>query len=190
MNIRIAVIATDLLASCYTHTDEVGKAGFDEILSRGILKVGTTGDYSPFTFKDPKTGEYQGFDIDLAKNLANPLGVRIEFVPTSWPTLTQDFNSHKFDIAMGGISITLERQKMGLFSFPYLQDGKAPIARCADHNQYISLADIDKPNVKVIVNPGGQMKNLYVPTLNMLKLPYGMTTPQFLTRSHRGKQMF
>lgn len=89
---------------------------------------------------------------------------------------------------MGGISITLERQKIGLFSFPYLQDGKAPIARCADHNQYISLADIDKPNVKVIVNPGGQMKNLSVATLNMLKLPYGMTTPQFLTRSHKGKQ--
>jgi cyclohexadienyl dehydratase len=127
----------------------------DEIIARGVLKVGTPGDYSPFSFKDPKTGELTGLDIDQAKSLSKALGVRLEIVETSWPTLTQDFQDDKFDIAMGGISITLERQKIGLFSHPYLEDGKTPIARCADKDKFKSIAEIDQPGVKVIANPGG-----------------------------------
>jgi len=127
----------------------------DQIIARGVLKVGTPGDYSPFSFKDPKTGEFTGFDIDQAHSLAKSLGVRLEIVETSWPTLTQDFRDDRFDIAMGGVSITLERQKIGLFSHPYLEDGKAPIARCADKDKYRTIAEIDKPGVKVIANPGG-----------------------------------
>lgn len=130
------------------------KDRLNNIMSGGILRVGTTGDYSPFTFKDPKTGKLIGFDIDLAYDLAKTLGARVQFVPTTWPTLKQDFESDKFDIAMGGISITQERQKAGLFSTPYLQDGKAAITRCSNY-QYHTLKDIDKPNVRVIVNPGG-----------------------------------
>ncbi|MEL4073445.1 transporter substrate-binding domain-containing protein [Ochrobactrum sp. GPK 3] len=144
-----------LLTSFWAFAETSDKVSLDDIMSRGVLKVGTTGDYSPFSIRDPKTGQFTGFDIDLADNLAKALGVRVEFVPTTWPTLTQDFENNKFDIAMGGISITLERQKTGLFSTPYLQDGKAPIARCSDHNQYTTLTDIDKPNVRVIMNPGG-----------------------------------
>ncbi|WP_337960774.1 transporter substrate-binding domain-containing protein [Brucella intermedia] len=90
----------------------------DEIIARGVLKVGTPGDYSPFSFTDPKTGAFTGLDIDQAQSLATALGVRLEIVETSWPTLTQDFRDDKFDIAMGGVSITLERQKIGLFSHP------------------------------------------------------------------------
>jgi cyclohexadienyl dehydratase len=56
---------------------------------------------------------------------------------------------------MGGVSITLERQKKALFSAPYLRDGKTPIARCADRDKFASLAAIDQPQVTVIVNPGG-----------------------------------
>jgi cyclohexadienyl dehydratase len=56
---------------------------------------------------------------------------------------------------MGGISVTLDRQKRAFFSTPYLINGKAPIVRCADKAKYQSVADIDKPEVRVIVNPGG-----------------------------------
>ncbi|ERI13010.1 cyclohexadienyl dehydratase [Brucella sp. NBRC 14130] len=127
----------------------------DEIMARGVLKVGTPGDYSPFSFRDPKTGAFTGLDIDQAQSLAKALGARLEIVETSWPTLTQDFRDDKFDIAMGGVSITLERQKIGLFSRPYVEDGKAPIARCADKDKFRTIAEIDKPGVKVIANPGG-----------------------------------
>jgi cyclohexadienyl dehydratase len=91
----------------------------------------------------------------MAGSLAKALGVKLEIVKTSWKTLMPDFLAGKYDMAMGGISVTLERQKKALFSIPYLIDGKTPIARCADKDKYASLAAIDQPSVRVIVNPGG-----------------------------------
>ena len=126
-----------------------------DILQRGVLRVGTTGDYPPFTKLDRTSGDYAGFDIDLARSLGGALGVRVEFEPTSWPTLAGDFQAGKFDVAMGGISITLERAKLGFFTAPYLREGKTPIARCADASKFATLADIDRDGVTVLVNPGG-----------------------------------
>jgi cyclohexadienyl dehydratase len=127
----------------------------DEILRRGVLRVGTTGDYRPFTALDKATGGYSGFDIDLARSLADALGVKLEFEATSWPHLASDFEAGAFDIAMGGVSVTLDRAKKGFFSAPYMREGKTPIARCSDKDKFGSLAEIDQPGVKVIANPGG-----------------------------------
>ena len=136
------------------HAADAGTT-LDGVLKAGVLKVGSTGDYRPFTYKDPKTGEFTGFDIDQAKSLAGALGVKLEIVPTAWPDLKKDFEAGKFDMAMGGVSVTLDRQKLGLFSIPYMEEGKTPIARCADREKYATLAEIDNPGVTVITNPGG-----------------------------------
>ena len=128
---------------------------FEAILNAHVLRVGTTGDYRPFTALDRSTGEYSGFDIDLARSLGQALGATVTFVPTTWGTLARDLENGAFDIAMGGISVTLDRQKIGFFSAPYLREGKTPIARCPDRDKYQTLADIDRPGVRVIVNPGG-----------------------------------
>lgn len=127
----------------------------DEIQSRGVLRVGTTGDYKPFSYKNPVTSQYEGIDVDLAGRLAKSLGVKLELVQTSWPTLMADLAADKFDIGAGGISVTLERQKKALFSLPYLRDGKTPITRCENKNRFQTLEQIDQPGVRVIVNPGG-----------------------------------
>ncbi len=91
----------------------------------------------------------------MAEALGKALGVRVDYVHTSWPQMTGDFEADKFDIAMGGVSITLERQKKGLFSTPIMREGKTPIARCADKAKYETLAEIDRPGTRIIVNPGG-----------------------------------
>jgi cyclohexadienyl dehydratase len=127
----------------------------DEIVKRGALRVGMTGDYLPFTYFDKATSKFRGFDVDMAEALGNALGVKVEYVQTAWPRLMQDFDADKFDIAMGGISITPDRQQHGIFSTPVMRDGKTPIARCADKGKYETIADIDKPGIRVIVNPGG-----------------------------------
>ena len=127
----------------------------EAIVKRGTLRVGMTGDYAPFTTFDPATSTFLGFDVDMADSFGKALGVRIEFVRTAWPQLTQDFEADRFDIAMGGISITPERQSKGLFSTPIMQEGKTPIARCGDRSKFETLADIDRPGTRVIVNPGG-----------------------------------
>jgi cyclohexadienyl dehydratase len=127
----------------------------DAILERHALRVGTTGDYRPFTALDKASGEYSGFDIDMARALAKALGVSVAFAPTTWSSLGKDLAEGDFDIAMGGVSVTLERQKTGFFSAPYMRDGKTPIARCADQDKFQTLDAIDRPGVKVIANPGG-----------------------------------
>jgi cyclohexadienyl dehydratase len=127
----------------------------DDIIKRGTLRVGMTGDYLPFTYLDKTTANFRGFDVDMAEALGKALGVKVEYVQTAWPQLTRDFEADRFDIAMGGVSITLDRQKKGLFSTPILREGKTPIARCADQGKYQTIADIDKPGTRVIVNPGG-----------------------------------
>jgi cyclohexadienyl dehydratase len=127
----------------------------DSILERQVLRVGTTGDYRPFSELDKTTGEYSGFDIDMAGSLAAALGVKVQFVKTAWTNLASDLSNGAFDIAMGGVSVTLDRQKKGFFSAPYLREGKTPIARCAETDKFQTLEEIDRPSVKVIVNPGG-----------------------------------
>lgn len=127
----------------------------DDIVARGVLRVGTTGDYKPFSFRIGKSNDFVGLDIELANSLAQAMGVQLQLVPTSWPTLMKDFGDDKFDVALSGVSITQERQKKGLFSISYLRDGKTPIARCENQARFQTLAQIDQSNVRLIVNPGG-----------------------------------
>ena len=88
----------------------------------------------------------------MAESLAKSLGVKTDYVKTSWPNLTGDFVA-KCDIAVGGVSTTLERQKRVFFTQPYVVDGKTPIVRCADVDKYQTVAQIDRPETRVIVNP-------------------------------------
>ena len=127
-----------------------------EILDRGTILFGTTGDYRPLSFCEPD-GTYWGFGIEVAKEIANKLGVAPEFKKTSWPTLTADVLTEPqlFDLAIGGITITDARRETMLMSDGYLANGKTILCRASDADRYQSLADIDKPEVRVMVNPGG-----------------------------------
>lgn len=125
----------------------------EEILESGTLKVGTTGDYKPFSFNN--NGNYEGFDIAVAKSFAKKLGVRVEFVPTTWRTLMVDLKSDKYDIGMSGITRTISRQKDARFSQGYVMFGKTPLVAQEQAQKFTSLADIDQKGVKIGVNPGG-----------------------------------
>jgi cyclohexadienyl dehydratase len=139
-------------ALAQTH-DAAGPSRLDQIVARGTLRVCTTGDYKPYSFYR-QDGSFEGIDIDMAESLAKSLGVKTEFVKTSWPNLMNDFIA-KCDVAVGGVSTTLERQKRVFFSQPYMIDGKTPIVRCGDVEKYQSIAQIDQPSTRVIFNPGG-----------------------------------
>jgi len=126
-----------------------------EILDRGVLLVGTAGDYQPMSYLDPETGKYVGFDAELAEDLAAALGVELEYVETSWPTLMEDTQAEKFDFAICGITITEARQEQALMSVGYLGNGKTVLCRAEDADKYTSLEAIDRPEVRVMENPGG-----------------------------------
>ena len=139
-----------------------------QIRDTGRLRVGTTGDYPPFSRRNGEAAHdesrgapnlqqttYEGIDIDLARDLAASLAVKLELVPTSWPGLIPDLLAGEYDLAMSGISRTLARAESGYFSIAYHVGGKTPITRCAHVSRFNSLDRIDRPGVRLIVNPGG-----------------------------------
>ena len=127
----------------------------DSIRESGVLRVGTAGDYQPMSFLSPETGTYVGFDAELARDLAASLGVEVGFVKTSWPTLMDDTLSGKFDIAICGVTVTDARKEQALMSDGYLQNGKTVLCRAQDADVYTSLEAINRPEVRVMENPGG-----------------------------------
>ena len=126
------------------------------IQERGTILIGTTGDYRPLSFLEAD-GTYWGFGIEVAGMIADRLGVSIEFVQTSWPTLSADVQAEPqtFDLAIGGITITDTRRETMLMSNGYLANGKTILCQASEADCYKTLADIDKPEVRVMVNPGG-----------------------------------
>ena len=145
-----------VLTSC-TPEEIISRPTIERIQQRGKLLVGTTGDYRPLTFREPETSEYWGFGIELAQAIADSIGVPVAFVRTSWPTLTADVlaEPQTFDLAIGGITITEARLATMLMSEGYLANGKTILCQTEDTARFHSLADIDRPDVRVMVNPGG-----------------------------------
>lgn len=131
-----------------------GSPTLERIAERGEVRVGLSGDYKPFSWEEPE-GTFRGLDVDMAESLAGDLDAKLVIVRTSWPTLMEDLAAGKFDIGMGGITVTAARKEAAFFSDPILTDGKAPVARCEDKERFSTLSGIDREGVRVIVNPGG-----------------------------------
>ena len=154
----LIVFSTATFASCTSDEEQSSQQQptVQRIVGRGRLLVATTGDYRPLSYRE-RNGDYWGFGIEMAERIARHIGVGVEFVQTSWPTLTADVlaEPQAFDLAIGGITITEARKASMLMSEGYLANGKTILCRAEDAGKYRSLADIDKPEVRVMVNPGG-----------------------------------
>jgi cyclohexadienyl dehydratase len=170
-----------LLCAGAAHAQTAGAASapasrLDEVIASGTLRACTTGDYKPYSFYRPD-GQFEGIDIDMAESLAHSLGVKAEFVKTSWSNLMNDFVA-KCDIGIGGVSTTLDRQKRAFFTEAYMIDGKTPIVRCDDVSKYLTVAQIDQSSTRVIVNPGGTNEKFakqFFPHANLTVYPDNVT---------------
>ena len=102
----------------------------DRVLKSGVLRVGITADYPPFTLRCSGGAGAVGSDIDEAADLAHSLGATLELVLTTWSELEDALVASAFDIGVGGISDTLQRRRAAAFSMPYIAGGKVLVARC------------------------------------------------------------
>src|SRR3984885_5732194 len=127
LRILTRLTAAFFLAAAAAHAQQPSR--LDDIVKRGTLRVGMTGDYLPFTYLDKATAKFRGFDVDMAEALGKALGVKVEYVQTAWPQMMKEFEADDFDIAMGGVSITLDRQKKGMFSTPIIPEEMTLIDR-------------------------------------------------------------
>lgn len=162
--IAIAALA---LSGCQSGGDvaSTGEATSDEgttdpavtesaALDDGVLQACYTGDYRPFSYDDPDTGERTGIDVALMEDLADDLGVELEWVKTSWSDLMSTFLS-SCDIAVGGISVTDERAEQVAFSDPVIVGGKAAITTCGREDEFDELEEVNQPDTTLITPVGG-----------------------------------
>ncbi|MBR4324249.1 MAG: transporter substrate-binding domain-containing protein [Bacteroidales bacterium] len=142
---------------CCTKDSNTEADNLEIIRSRGTLIIGTTGDYRPLSYREPETDEYWGFGIEVAQKIAENIGVKATFVQTSWPTLTEDVLKEPqiFDFAIGGITITDARKSQMDMSDGYLKNGKTILCRKEDESKFKTLDDLNRPEVRVMINPGG-----------------------------------
>lgn len=125
----------------------------DRIAASHVLRIGTTGDYAPFSLE--RDGILAGSDIDRAVKLAAAFRAEPVFVRTTWKTLLEDLQRGAFDLAIGGISVTPAREAVAAFSKPTSTGGKTIVSRCRDARRYSTLRAVDRRGVRVVVNPGG-----------------------------------
>ncbi|MFT6024049.1 MAG: cyclohexadienyl dehydratase [Ascidiaceihabitans sp.] len=135
------------------------QSALNEILSAGVLKVGTTGDWNPMSVRDPATNSYKGFDIDIMTELATDLGVEVEFVPTDWKTLVNGVVAGQYHIT-GSASISPARMKAAGFSESYISVEIMPFTAAENAGKFTSHDDINKPGVKVATTLGTSFEKM------------------------------
>jgi cyclohexadienyl dehydratase len=143
-----------LAAALLTMATFQAQAGnLQDILSGGVLKVGTTGDWNPMTMKDPETNSYTGFDIDVMTELAADMGVELEFVPTEWKTLVAGVTSGKYHMT-GSASISAGRAKATGYSDSYFSLATVPLTLKSNADRFKDWDDLNKPDVRVAATLG------------------------------------
>ncbi len=152
---QLVALATGLSALLLsTATLAQNPSILNKVLDSGILKVGTTGDFNPMSFKDPETKAYRGHQIDAARQLAEDMGVEVEFVPTDWKTLINGVVAGKYDVVMTGTSMTVSRAKAAGYTIPWGRTGYLPLTRADIADRFQSWDDINQPDVTVGYNLG------------------------------------
>lgn len=142
-----------LLALLLVCTPCHAKSVMDNIIDRGVMRVGVAS-FVPWTMQD-KNGEYIGFEVDVARRLAKDLGVELQLVPTKFAGIIPALLADKFDIIIGSMSVTPERNLRGNFSIPY---DYATIEAVANKEKTKGMKypeDYNKPEVIIAVRSGG-----------------------------------
>jgi polar amino acid transport system substrate-binding protein len=130
----------------------VQESTVEGVLQRGVLRVGMS-TFVPWAMKD-KTGNLIGFEIDVAKRLAEDMGVKVEFVPTKWAGIIPALLTGKFDVIIGGMSITPGRNLKVNFSIPYDHTGQSMVAHKEKAKGFDSLDDFNTSKVVIAARLG------------------------------------
>ena len=129
------------------------ESNLDKILSSGVLKVGTTGDWDPMTVKDPATNKYKGFDIDVMNQLAKDMGVKIEFVPAEWKTIVSGITSARYDISTS-VTKTPKRAEVAGFTETYYKYGTVPLVLKKNLKKFPTWDSLNNPEVTIATTLG------------------------------------
>lgn len=150
--IRIALATTLTLSTLFSIPSSANTDNLDKISERGTLRVGMS-TFVPWAMRNTQ-GELIGFEIDVAKRLAKDSGWKVEFVPTAWDGIIPALLANKFDVIIGGMSITEARAKSVLFSSPYSHSGVQVAASKTLADGFSSFDDFNSRRVKIAARRG------------------------------------
>jgi cyclohexadienyl dehydratase len=139
-------------------------------LGYSTLLVGTTGDYAPFSTLDKTSNKYHGKDISLIEKYAKATNQNIKFIKTTWQNAATDLKNHKFDVFVGGMTITPARKESFLFSTAQESFHKAAMTQCSKLKRFKTFANIDSPSTLVVENRGGTNEKIALEKLKQAKL--------------------
>ncbi len=144
----------------------------DALRHSGELRVGIATGYMPFEMIDRRAGMRQrylppgtprhqaqnavfiGFDIDIAREMAKELGLRLSVQNISWGNLIPSLNARRIDVIVAGMSITESRKRLVLFSEPYMSVGQTVLISTRHRDEVATLDDLNKPSYRVAFKPG------------------------------------
>jgi cystine transport system substrate-binding protein len=130
--------AATMLGACSSSGD---KPTLEKVKADGVVKIGTEGTYSPFSYHDETTKKLTGYDVEVARAVAKKMGVKAEFVESTFDSIFAGLTSDRFDAVGNQVTITPERQKLYAFSKPYTVSEGVIVVK-SDNNKIKSLADL------------------------------------------------
>jgi polar amino acid transport system substrate-binding protein len=148
----LAILLPPLALAQNANQQLAASSVLETIKKRGVIKIGMS-TFVPWAMRD-KNGELIGYEIDVAKQLAEDMKVKVEFAPTAWDGIIPALLAGKFDLIIGGMSITPERNLTVNFTLPYANSGTHMVASKELAAGFKSLEDFDKPDVVLAVRRG------------------------------------
>lgn len=127
-----------MLAACGGGSDQ---STLDKVKAEGVVKIGTEGTYSPFSYHDKKTNKLTGYDVEVSRAVAKQMGVKATFVESTFDSIFAGLTSDRFDAVGNQVTVTAEREKLYKFSDPYTVSVGVIVVK-ADNNTVKSVADL------------------------------------------------
>lgn len=152
------ILALSPLAHAQNVNQQLAAGGvLETIKQRGSIKIGLS-TFVPWAMRD-KNGALIGYEVDVAKQLAEDMKVKAEFVPTAWDGIIPALLAGKFDVIIGGMTITPERNLTVNFTLPYANSGTHLVANKELAAGFKALEDFNKPEVVLTVRRGATPAN-------------------------------
>jgi len=142
--IALVLIAVMLItAACGSNNTKTQKqTAWDKIKDKGELTVATSGTLYPASYHDSKSDQLTGYDVEVVREVAKRLGLKVKFVEMAFDGMLTSVNSGKVDLAANDIAITKDREKKFAFSAPYKYSFGSAIVRKSDSSGIHSLDDL------------------------------------------------
>ena len=184
----VLVLALPWSASAENLRQELVKEStLETVLARGVLRVGMD-IFQPWAMKD-KSGDLIGFEIDVATRLAKDLGVEVEFVPTKWSGIIPALLSGKFDVIIGGMTITTQRNIKVNFTVPYNATGVSMVAGRETAPGLTRLEEFNRPDMVIAAKLGTSGADAVKKFLPQAKHVFFDDEPQGLQEVLNGRAM-